>query len=262
MESSIWEAAMDATVDGIPGLGTAARKALTRFMETLESLRERAERTVPVGDLLEAVLHETGYLDANENERTFEAQGRIENLQELVNAAREFDATADEEANTLGDYLQRTSLTSDADTRRDDEGVVTLMTLHNAKGLEYPVVFIIGMEDGVFPHSRALDEGGLEEERRLCYVGITRAMRDLYLCYARRRSIFGAQSFGLRSRFLDEIPSDLTDREADEARPMPGAIRATTWASTRTEAPVLDFRLGEDVAHPAFGEGVVTGVEP
>src|SRR4051812_15161140 len=264
MESSIWEAAADATVDGVPGLGAAARKAMTRFMETLEALRERAEQRVPIGDLLEAVLSETGYLDALEAERTFEAQGRIENLQELVVAAREFDATAEEGANGLGDYLQRTSLTSDADSRRDDEGVVTLMTLHNAKGLEYPVVFIIGMEDGVFPHSRALDEGSVEEERRLCYVGITRAMRDLYLCYARRRSIFGAVSYGLRSRFLDEVPAELTDRDtADDLSPAPpGAIRATTWASTRTEAPAADFRLGEDVVHPAFGDGVVTGVEP
>src|SRR4051795_8196470 len=221
MEISIWEAAADATVDGVPGLGAAARKALGRFMETMESLRERARDNVPVGDLLEAVLHETGYLDALEMERTFEAQGRIENLQELIAATREFDATADPDANTLGDYLQRTSLTADADSRRDDEGVVTLMTLHNAKGLEYPIVFITGLEDGVFPHARALDEGGLEEERRLAYVGLTRAMRDLYLTYARRRSIFGAQSFGLRSRFLDEIPPELTDREADDdVRPM------------------------------------------
>jgi DNA helicase-2/ATP-dependent DNA helicase PcrA len=263
MGISIWEAAADATVDGVPGLGAAARKALGRFMETMEALRERARQNVPVGDLLEAVLHETGYLDALELERTFEAQGRIENLQELVAATREFDATADADANTLGDYLQRTSLTADADGRRDDEGVVTLMTLHNAKGLEYPIVFITGLEDGVFPHARALDEGGLEEERRLAYVGLTRAMRDLYLTYARRRSVFGAQTFGLRSRFLDEIPPELTDREAgDDVRASPGAIRATSWASTRTEAPPSDFRLGEDVVHQAFGEGVVTGVEP
>jgi DNA helicase-2/ATP-dependent DNA helicase PcrA len=263
MGISIWEAAADATVDGVPGLGTAARKALGRFMETMESLRDRARDDVPIGDLLEAVLHETGYLDALELERTFEAQGRIENLQELVTAVREFDATAEEDANTLGDYLQRASLTADADSRRDDEGVVTLMTLHNAKGLEYPIVFITGLEDGVFPHARALDEGGLEEERRLAYVGLTRAMRDLYLTYARRRSIFGAQSFGLRSRFLDEIPPELTDRDtSDDVRAMPGAIRATSWETTRTEAPSSDFRLGEDVVHQAFGDGVVTGVEP
>src|SRR3954466_7149200 len=237
IDISIWEAAADATVDGVPGLGAAARKALGRFMETMESLRERARENVPVGDLLEAVLHETGYLDALEMERTFEAQGRIENLQELVAAAREFDATADEGANTLGDYLQRTSLSSDADSRRDDEGVVTLMTLHNAKGLEYPIVFITGLEDGVFPHARALDEGGLEEERRLAYVGLTRAMRDLYLTYARRRSIFGSQNFGMRSRFLDEIPSELTDRDTRPATTSSGMLgRASSWASAAAGA--------------------------
>jgi DNA helicase-2/ATP-dependent DNA helicase PcrA len=138
------------------------------------------------------------------------------------------------------------------------------MTLHNAKGLEYPVVFMIGCEEGVFPHSRALDEGGLEEERRLMYVGVTRAMRDLYLTYARRRSVFGAQQYGLRSRFLDEIPRELTDGE-DEPVLRAGAQRPMSWASQRAEAssaPETSFRMGDDVVHTAFGEGVVTGVEP
>jgi DNA helicase-2/ATP-dependent DNA helicase PcrA len=174
-------------------------------------LRERAEQQVPIGDLLDAILHETGYLDALQAERTIEAQGRIENLEELVEVAREFDAGAEDD--TLDLFLQQISLVADADTRRDDEGLVTLMTLHNAKGLEYPIVFMIGCEEGVFPHSRSLDEGTLEEERRLCYVGITRAMRDLYLTFARRRAVFGAQNYGLPSRFLSEIPPDLTDRE-------------------------------------------------
>jgi DNA helicase-2/ATP-dependent DNA helicase PcrA len=126
-------------------------------------------------------------------------------------------------------------------------------------------VFIIGCEDGVFPHSRALDEGGLEEERRLCYVGITRAQRDLYLCYARTRTVFGARSYGLRSRFLDEIPAELTDEEsAVLVRPGAGGGVAgrTTWEGTRTDAPAPEFRLGDDVSHAAFGEGVVVGVEP
>ena len=159
------------------------------------------------------MLHETGYLDALQAERTIEAQGRIENLEELVEVAREFDAAGRRGRATLDLFLQQISLVADADTRRDDEGLVTLMTLHNAKGLEYPIVFMIGCEEGVFPHSRSLDEGTLEEERRLCYVGITRAMRDLYLTFARRRAVFGAQSYGLPSRFLSEIPPDLTDRE-------------------------------------------------
>ena len=162
---------------------------------------------MPVGDLLEAVLHETGYLDALEAERTIEAQGRIENLEALVEAAREFDARADEGEDTLDVFLQATSLLSDADTRRDDEGLVTLMTLHNAKGLEYPIVFIIGCEEGVFPHSRSVEEGSLEEERRLCYVGITRAMRDLYMTHARRRNVFGAATVGLREPLPQRDPA-------------------------------------------------------
>jgi DNA helicase-2/ATP-dependent DNA helicase PcrA len=270
MESSIWEAAMDATVDGIPGLGTAARKALTRFMETMESLRERAEQRVPVGDLLEAVLHETGYLDALEAERTFEAQGRIENLEQLVEAAREFDArgpASGEGEATLDTYLQETMLRADADERRDDEGLITLMTLHNAKGLEYPIVFMIGCEEGVFPHSRSLDEGSLEEERRLCYVGMTRAMRDLYLTYARRRAVFGAASYGLPSRFLSEIPPDLMDRQGSlqaigAMAGQPTRPRAMSWSSAQTETPSTEYRMGDDVVHAAFGDGVVVGLEP
>jgi DNA helicase-2/ATP-dependent DNA helicase PcrA len=260
----VWDAAADA--GAVPGLGSAAQKAIGRFMQTMETLRERARARVPVGDLLEAVLHESGYLEALEAERTIEAQGRMENLAELVEVAREFDATADPAITADGAleaFLQQVSLVADADPRRDDDGLVTLMTLHNAKGLEYPVVFMIGCEEGVFPHSRALDEGGLEEERRLMYVGITRAMRDLYLTYARRRSVFGAQQYGLRSRFLDEIPAELTDGE-DEPVLRAGAQRPMSWASTRASAPAADpgFRMGDDVVHSAFGEGVVTGVEP
>jgi DNA helicase-2/ATP-dependent DNA helicase PcrA len=151
---------------------------------------------------------------------------------------------------------------------------VTLMTLHNAKGLEFPIVFMIGCEEGVFPHSRALDEGGLEEERRLCYVGITRAERDLYLTYARTRSVFGARSYGIPSRFIGEIPAELTDREAQQQRFGAGGLRArvAAWSSSASGGQAWDsgagagggsaYRLGDDVAHPTFGEGVVTGVEP
>jgi DNA helicase-2/ATP-dependent DNA helicase PcrA len=237
-------------------------------MDTMQALRERAEQNVPIGDLLESLLHETGYIDALKAERTIDAQGREENLAELVEVAREFDATADPEQNTLDVFLQQIALVSDADTRRDDDGLVTLMTIHNAKGLEYPIVFIAGMEEGVFPHSRALDEGGLEEERRLAYVGVTRAMRSLYLTSARRRAVFGATQYGMRSRFLDEIPVALTDR-ADEPRLRPGfgaAQRPVAWASSRAAgtvaAPAPVFRLGDDVVHAAFGAGVVTGIEP
>ncbi|HEX4109213.1 MAG TPA: UvrD-helicase domain-containing protein [Solirubrobacteraceae bacterium] len=277
----IWDVAAEPA--RVPGLGPAAVKAIGRFMDTMTGLRELARDGVPVGDLMQAALDRSGYVEALEAERTIEAQGRIENLQELVEVGHEFDA-GDEDGEGLDLFLQQIALVADADARTDDEGLVTLMTLHNAKGLEYPIVMIIGCEDGVFPHSRALDDGTLEEERRLCYVGITRAMRELYLLYARRRAVFGSTTYGIRSRFLDEIPAELTDREpmaplltgADAgairarrgalvhgARPSGGAGPGAAWeASQAQDGPALELQLGDDVLHPAFGEGVVTGVEP
>ncbi|MEJ7787388.1 MAG: 3'-5' exonuclease, partial [Solirubrobacteraceae bacterium] len=274
MGVSIWEAASDAP--SVPGLGTAAIRSFGRFMTVMEGLRAHAVQNVPMGDLLESLMHESGYIEALRNERTFEAEGNLELLEQLVEVGREFDARAQPEEDTLDVFLQQIALVADADTRRDDDGMATLMSLHNAKGLEYPIVFILGMEEGIFPHSRALEEGGLEEERRICYVGITRAMRDLYLTHARRRNVFGAVSPGLPSRFLQELPTDVID---EESRPAPRAGilgRASSWASAAAgaaasavgageperggEAP--SFRMGDDVAHPAFGEGVVTSVEP
>ena len=269
MGISIWDAAADPAT--VPGLGAAAVKALDRFMTTMSALRERVAQRVPVGDLLDAVLHESGYLDWLEAERTIEAQGRTENLQELVEVAREFDASTDAESDRLDLFLQQIALVADSDGRQDDEGLVTLMTLHNAKGLEYPIVFVIGAEEGIFPHSRSLDEGNLEEERRLAYVAVTRAMRTLTLTHARRRAVFGNATFGLPSRFLDEIPLHLVDRQAAQtgwaaARQATASInarpRATSWQTAGTDAPVAAFRMGDDVVHAAFGEGVVTGVEP
>ena len=229
MGVSIWDAASEP--EQVPGLGAAAIKALTRFMGTMHVLRERAESGAPIATVLERRLRETGYLEALEAERTIEAQGRIENLEELVNVAAEYDV-GEEAERSLPEFLQQVALIADADERADDEGLVTLMTLHNAKGLEYPIVFIIGCEEGVFPHSRALDEGGLEEERRLCYVGITRAERDLYMTYARTRTVFGARTYGVPSRFIGEIPAELTDREEQQPRAFGGARgRLTTWDS-------------------------------
>ena len=281
LDVSVWDAA--AAPEQVPGLGPAAVKALSRFMATMTGLRELAQRAVPIAELLEALLSQSGYLEALEAERTIEAQGRIENLEQLVEVGREFDAVAAEGEAGLDVFLQEIALVADADTRSDDQGLVTLMTLHNAKGLEYPIVFIAGCEEGVFPHSRAIDEGGLEEERRLFYVGITRAMRQLYLSYARRRALFGASTYGLRSRFLDEIPPDLLDepletvfRPGASAALLRGGVQgraamagvapaAARWgdAQSRPQAAAGSaFRLGEDIVHAAFGDGVVTGVEP
>jgi DNA helicase II / ATP-dependent DNA helicase PcrA len=263
----VWEAAADP--QAVPGLGTAACKALSRFMGTMVELRARAEEAVPIGDLLEAVLSTTGYVEALEAERTIEAQGRLENLEELVSVARQFDATQPPEEDRLAVFLQQVALVADADSRTDDEGLVTLMTLHNAKGLEYPIVFILGMEEGVFPHSRSVDEGTLEEERRLAYVGVTRAREELTLTHARRRMVFGSSAPGLPSRFLSELPGDLLDREGSTGGWSSGGgsgtgrPRATTsWAGAQTAAPTsVGFAVGDDVVHAAFGEGVVLGVE-
>jgi DNA helicase-2/ATP-dependent DNA helicase PcrA len=257
----VWDVALDP--ESVPGLGAAAVKAVRRFMGVMERLSERAEEA-SVGDLLDETLTETGYLDALRAERTIEAQGRIENLEELVGVAREYDAAAEEP--TLEEFLQQISLFADQDgLRNDEDGQVTLMTLHNAKGLEYPVVFMIGMEDGVFPHMRAIEANDIEEERRLCYVGITRARRELFLTFARRRTLHGSRDWNVPSRFLDEIPADLTDREPDAPPVVPswkGAAASQAAARPEPRGAGASFRLGDDVVHAAFGSGTVIGAEP
>ena len=236
-------------------------------MSVMERLRERVEGGAGVGDLLAETLEETGYTEALQAERTIEAQGRLENLEELVGVAREYDATA-EDGGSVEEFLQQLALFSEQDNLRDDEGIVTLMTLHNAKGLEFGIVFIIGLEDGVFPHMRSIESGDLEEERRLAYVGITRAKRELYLTHARTRLLFGGRDWNLRSRFIDEIPAELTDRDEDA---LTGPAAAATWgggasapepARGRRPAAGRSFALGDDVVHAHFGEGVVVGIEP
>src|SRR3954452_24759568 len=258
---AIWDVAY--VPEEVPGLGSAAIKAVHRFMSTMMRLRERAE-TASVGDLVEEMLNETGYTEALRAERTIEAEGRIENLEELVGVAREYDASAEEPS--LEEFLQQIALFSEQDNLRDDEGIVTLMTMHNAKGLEFPIVFVIGMEEGVFPHSRAVEAGDLEEERRLAYVGITRAMRELYLTYTRVRTLYGARDWNMPSRFIDEVPFELTDREEQESR----QTSMTTWSRERVgprepAAPAgagASFSVGDDVVHATLGDGVVIGSEP
>jgi DNA helicase-2/ATP-dependent DNA helicase PcrA len=257
----IWEVA--ARAEEVPGLGAAAIKAVSRFHETMEGLQRQAE-SAPVAELLQAVLDQTGYLEALAAERTIEAEGRAENLEELVGVAAEFDANheleGEGEVSALEEFLQQISLYTDQDGLRD-ESAITLMTLHNAKGLEYDTVFIVGCEDGAFPHMKALEEGGEEEERRLCYVGITRARRRLYMTWTRERRLFGRAERNLPSRFVDELPEELTERE-------PSAVGAAgSWdspagaASSIDPGPTLELRTGDDVVHASFGDGVVTAVE-
>jgi DNA helicase-2/ATP-dependent DNA helicase PcrA len=267
------------TPEDVPGLGAAAVKAVGRFMDTMEKLRDRADGA-QVGDLLHEVLTEVGYFETLEADRTIESQGRLENLEELVSVAREYDAErggafgTDEgegEEPSVEEFLQQVALFSQQDELQDDEGVVTLMTLHNAKGLEYDVVFMLGCEDGVFPHSRSIEAGDVEEERRLCYVGMTRARKQLTITHARTRALYGGREWNVPSRFLGEIPIALTDAD-DEQQASTQARRWDGGASVSGGRPAsvtaepssagASFAVGEDVVHAKFGEGVVTGVEP
>ena len=259
----IWEVA--GAVEEVPGMGAAAIKAIARFHETMEDLRGRVESS-SVAELLEACLRETGYLDALAAERTVEAEGRAENLEELIGVAAEFDANreleGEGELTPLEEFLQQISLYTEQDGLRD-ESVITLMTLHNAKGLEYDTVFIVGCEDGAFPHMRSLEEGGEEEERRLCYVGITRARRRLYMTWTRERRLFGRAERNLPSRFVDELPADLTERHSSAPGfQSGGTMSEPAGPSPIDPGPTLELRTGDDVVHAAFGDGVVTGVEP
>jgi DNA helicase-2/ATP-dependent DNA helicase PcrA len=261
----IWDVA--ARPDAVPGLGAAAVKAISRFHQTLAGLRERTA-TAPVAELLEAILHETGYLEALEAERTVEAEGRVENLQELIGVAGEFDANreleGEGEVSPLEEFLQQISLLTQQDELREEQSLVTLMTIHNAKGLEYETVFLIGCEEGVFPHMRALEEGGEEEERRLCYVGMTRARSRLYLTYARERRIFGGRREpAIASRFIAELPDGLTEQERSEPRAgEPWAPVGGGLGQPIAPGPALELQTGDDIVHASFGDGVVTGIEP
>jgi DNA helicase-2/ATP-dependent DNA helicase PcrA len=298
-------AAIDnATAAGVTG---KALGGLRDLLELMAAARETAQRGVAAA--LETVLTASGYLAELESERSIEAQGRIENLQELVGSTRDFDeqvergdvsglaaiggigvgATDDEVAvppqglARVQAFLEAISLVTDLDENDPEQSSVTLMTLHSAKGLEYPVVFLIGLEDGVFPHTRSLgDPDELEEERRLCYVGITRAQQRLYLCHAWSRMMFGSTDYRPPSRFLDEIPAELTMTIGEEERRGKGLGRhrdaVVAAAIRRQSGPVgerpaigsppgargadqIGLHIGDDVTHERFGEGVILDIE-
>jgi DNA helicase-2/ATP-dependent DNA helicase PcrA len=294
------------------GLKTAAIRAVTAFRDQIAELREMIEQAGPdelsVADLVEQTLRVTGYRADLEASSDPQDEGRLENLDQLHAYADEFDhdpgtaeeAEAREGHSALDRFLERTALLSDADQQAEQEGgQITLMTLHNAKGAEYDAVFLIGCEDGVFPHSRAIDSGELEEERRLCYVGLTRARRHLALTWARRRALFGPPQAQYPSRFLRELPKDALDDESGDA--LTGSTSAAARGRTdlsrigRIGAPGAGFRssgrslgelglrrgsdllkdagagdagpevpalrVGQRVRHGKFGAGEVTALE-
>jgi DNA helicase-2/ATP-dependent DNA helicase PcrA len=237
------------------GVGAAPLKAVSALRTLLVSLQSAAQE-LKVPDLIRTVLERGGYLDALEAERTIEARGRIENLQELVGVGQEYLQQAQEPS--LSGFLQEISLYSDQDAIRGEQSLVTLMTLHNAKGLEFKAVFMIGVEEGIFPHVRSIEEQGVEEERRLAYVGMTRAQERLVLTHATSRSLWGSRTFNLPSRFLDELPAEGVARE--RLRPASWSGYGAPGVQPREDVPSL--AAGDSVRHGTLGEGVVLRVEP
>jgi len=259
-------AAALARPDDAPGLAARSAKAITSFNELMAGLRAEAEAGLPVADLAEMILDRSGYLAELEASTDLQDASRIENLNELVSVAREFDAQRPD--GTLTEFLEQVSLVADADeipAGAEHGGQVTLMTLHTAKGLEFPVVFLTGLEEHVFPHQRSMtDDKELEEERRLAYVGITRAERRLYLTRAVARAWRGRPEYYKQSRFLDEIPSQLIEWRRDErAAVAPAGERLAQRPGVRTPGnrQVPSLSPGDKVTHDAYGLGTVLSVE-
>jgi DNA helicase-2/ATP-dependent DNA helicase PcrA len=275
-------------VDEAYGMAARSTNAVKRFNTLMEELRTIVESGAGPATVLEAVLERTGYLAELQASTDPQDETRIENLQELAAVALEFEQESEEgeASGGLADFLERVALVADSDQIPDEEedgsGVITLMTLHTAKGLEFPVVFLTGMEDGVFPHMRALGQTKeLEEERRLAYVGITRARERLYLTRSSMRSAWGQPSYNPPSRFLEEIPSQHVDwkrtgatapvssgpaagvaASLSSSRSRSSASGASGFATRRTsEKPVVQLAVGDRVTHDQFGLGTVMAVK-
>lgn len=257
------------------GVSKRAAKALGEFAGLIGNWSKMQE-FLSVTDLVEDVLDKTGYRQILKDERTIEAQSRLENIDEFLSVTKEFEENHDDKS--LVSFLTELALDADIDKEDDagqNEDAVTLMTLHAAKGLEFPVVFLIGMEEGIFPHVRALDdEEEMEEERRLAYVGITRAKQRLFLTSAKMRTLFGRTNMNLESRFISEIPESLLDEQKPEQK---AAARRFAAPSSRRFAdrfashsrPILrknnhnheEWKVGDHVLHKKWGKGTVIGLK-
>lgn len=271
---SLWDACRSA--NELPGLGARARKAVLGFVDLMEGLMAAAATPeTSVSELVRLVLTRTGLLAELESEPGGESQARIENVQELLTVTARYEAESEDAS--LAGFLEQVSLVSDIDTADLSADAVTLMTLHSAKGLEFPCVFLVGLEEGIFPHARALEsERELEEERRLCYVGITRAREELCLTHAYRRTLYGQLMANPPSRFLREIPPELflggaqavPTRQgrwgADKSQPLwseSDAQRDLEARRARLVGNGTTFRTGQKVRHETFGVGVVLSAE-
>ena len=254
--ATMWEAAAACIGDA---LGPKASQALHGFMSLIERLAHEVT-SLPLHEQVDHVLQGSGLIEFYKKEKGDRGEGRVDNLGELVSAARGFTPEGtDGELPPLESFLAHAVLESGEGQGGAWEDCVQMMTLHTAKGLEFPMVFLCGMEDGLFPHQRSLNDiDGLEEERRLCYVGMTRAMKQLFLTYAEQRRLHGVDSYGAPSRFIKETPEDLIE----EIRPRVQVARPVAVGRFRPEEPAIaGVRLGARVRHGKFGEGVILNVE-
>ncbi len=252
-------------------LWTAAQRLGAGPVPAFLALVERLDadtKGMPLFEQIDYVIQNTGLIEHYRKDKQDRGEARIENLEELVSAARGFDADAispgaeDEHLPPLEAFLAHASLESGEGQAEDWEDCVQMMTLHTAKGLEFPVVFLCGLEDGLFPHQRSIDDlEGLEEERRLCYVGITRAMRHLYMSYAEQRRLHGMDNFGTPSRFIEELPPELVEEIRPRVKVARPAIGVARFRDPAPEAVAPGIRLGARVRHGRFGEGVILNLE-
>lgn len=247
-------------------LVSKTRNAVIRFVEMVRgaTVLIEAGKSEPV---LRYVLQNSGYMDELRADRSEESNSRLDNLQELVNVAALHDATSDEPG--LFGFLQEIALLSDADELKESADAVTLMTAHTAKGLEFPVVFMVGMEEGIFPHARSMNsDKQIEEERRLCYVGMTRAMEELHLLHSTRRSTFGQANFNAPSRFLNAIPQEFVTALRESVAPTMSDRRSSYATAVVSTKPLrgpdwkAPFEVGQQVRHSKFGIGVVVACVP
>jgi DNA helicase II / ATP-dependent DNA helicase PcrA len=254
--STLWVAAAACIGDA---LGPKASQALQGFMSLIERLTHEIQ-SLPLHEQVDHVLQGSGLIEFYKREKADRGEARVENLDELVSAARGFTPEGiDGELPPLESFLAHAVLESGEGQGGAWDDCVQMMTLHTAKGLEFPMVFLSGMEDGLFPHQRSLNDlDGLEEERRLCYVGMTRAMKQLFLTYAEQRRLHGVDNYGVPSRFIKETPEELIE----EIRPRVQVVRPVAVGRFRPEEPaVAGVRLGARVRHGKFGEGVILNVE-
>jgi DNA helicase-2/ATP-dependent DNA helicase PcrA len=259
--SSLWEAAAHCVANGV--LGPKAEAAVNGFLKLIEQLGNDIAG-LELHEQVDHVINNSGLVEHHKKEKADRGEARVENLNELVSAARGFEPdglnTDDEALPPLEAFLAHAVLESGEGQAEAWEDCIQMMTLHTAKGLEFPVVFLCGLEDGLFPHQRSLnDDEGLEEERRLCYVGTTRAMKHLYMTYAEQRRLHGQDNYGTPSRFISEIPEDLIE----EVRPRIQISRPVAAGRFKppTEELAPGVRLGARVRHKKFGEGVILKVE-